>query len=84
MPAEPVPPGAQRLPAPGRKPWKTHPMTEHAEHSAPRPRRRPFRAIQRFLDSIAPLLDFLGLLAGLVLVINLMIRSLNGEHFGMF
>jgi len=59
-------------------------MTEHAEHSAPRPGRRPFRAIQRFLDSIAPLLDFLGLLAGLVLVINLMIRSLNGEHFGMF
>jgi hypothetical protein len=59
-------------------------MTEHAGHTTPRPRRRPFRAIQRFLDSIGPLLDFIGVAAGLVLVINLMIRSLNGEHFGMF
>lgn len=59
-------------------------MSEHAGHPAPRLRRRPFQAIGRFLDSIGPLLDFLGVLAGLVLVINLMIRSLNGEHFGMF
>ncbi|MBF4588377.1 hypothetical protein [Curtobacterium sp. VKM Ac-2887] len=59
-------------------------MSEHAGHPTPRPRRRPFRAIGRFFDSVGPLLDFLGVLTGLVLVIDLLVRSLNGEHFGMF
>ncbi|TCL80538.1 hypothetical protein EDF31_11256 [Curtobacterium sp. PhB142] len=59
-------------------------MSEHAGHPAPRQRRRPFRAIGRFFDSVGPLLDFLGVLAGLALVINLLIRALSGEHFGMF
>lgn len=58
-------------------------MSEHAGHPAPRQRRHPFRAIGRFLDSIGPLLDFIGVLAGLVLVINLMIRALSGEPIGM-
>ncbi|MEG8037740.1 hypothetical protein QP157_21215 [Sphingomonas sp. LR61] len=58
-------------------------MTEHAGHPNPRPRRHPFRAIGRFLDSIDPLLDFLGVVTGLVLVINLMIRALRSEPIGM-
>lgn len=58
-------------------------MSEHAGHPAPRQRRRPFRTIGRFFDSIGPLLDFLGVVAGLVLVINLMIRALSGEPIGM-
>ena len=58
-------------------------MTEHAGHTSPRPRRRPFRPAQRFLDSIDPLLDFIGAAAALVLVINVMIRALSGEPVGI-
>lgn len=58
-------------------------MSEHAGDPTPRPRRHPFRAISRFINSIGPLLDFLGVGAGLVLVINLMIRALSGELIGV-
>lgn len=58
-------------------------MSEHAGDPTPRPRRRPFRTIGRFLEPIGPLLDFLGVVPCLVLVINLMIRALSGEPIGM-
>lgn len=59
-------------------------MTEHAEHVAPRPRRRPFRAAFRFLDSISPLVEFVGAIAGLILVTTIAIRAMTGDGVGFF
>ncbi len=59
-------------------------MTEHAEQAAPRSRRRPLRAVFRFLDGTGPLIEFIGAVAGLILVTTLAIRAITGSGIGFF
>jgi len=56
-------------------------MTEHA---APRSRRRPWQAVFRFLDDTGPLIEFLGAIAGLILVTTLAIRAVTDGGVGFF